>query len=138
MNIVHTKLSYIVKIPRLYDEAYLSFAQENDHIPFPMKRIYFISHVENDMVRGKHAHRQTKQVLFCIQGNVTIILDNGKEREEVRLSEPNLGIYLDAMIWHEMVGFDKETILLVVASDIYRESDYIRDYTSFITLTSSL
>ena len=138
MNIVHKKLSYIVKIPRLYDEAYLSFAQENDHIPFPMKRIYFISHVENDMVRGKHAHRQTKQVLFCIQGNVTIILDNGKEREEVRLSEPNLGIYLDAMIWHEMVGFDKETILLVVASDIYRESDYIRDYTSFITLTSSL
>jgi hypothetical protein len=56
----------------------------------------------------------------------------------VRLTEPDLGIYLDAMMWHEMVGFDKDTIILVVASDIYRESDYIRDYETFISLASSL
>lgn len=137
-HLTPTKLSYIIEIPRLYDEAYLSFAQENDHIPFPMKRIYYITQVENNAVRGKHAHKKTKQILFCLQGTVNIILDNGNGKETVFLNESNKGLFLDAMMWHEMVDFQKDTILLVIASDIYMESDYIRNYQEFLEISKKL
>ncbi len=133
-----TQLSYIIEVPRLYDEAFLCFMQENDHIPFPMKRIYFISNVENKAIRGKHAHKVTKQILFCIQGKVKIILDNGIAKEEVILNKPNQGLYLDTMMWHEMVDFSKDSILLVLASEVYIESDYIRNYQKFLEFKKNL
>ncbi len=133
-----TKLSHIIDIPKIQDEGFLCFAETPAHIPFPIKRFYYIFDVDNMAIRGKHAHKETQQILFCIRGSIKIILDNGKEKEEVVLTEPNQGIFLDKMMWHDMVDFQKNTLLLVVANDVYKADDYIRDYGTFISLTKTL
>lgn len=132
INPIKTKLSYIIEIPKIRDEGFLCFMEGDNHIPFPLKRIYYIFDVTKNAVRGKHAHKKTKQVLFCIRGSITIILDNGKEKEAITLNKPNQGIFLGTMMWHEMVGFKEGTVLLVVASDIYKEKDYIRNYKTYL------
>ena len=131
INIIKTKLSYIIEIPKIEDEGYLCFMEEKNHIPFSIKRVYYIFDVIKNAVRGRHTHRNTKQVIFCIQGSITIILDNGKDKEAITLNKVNQGLFLDKMMWHEMVGFKKGTILLIVASDLFEEKDYIRDYKTY-------
>lgn len=131
-----TKLSYIISIPQIEDEGSLCFAEENNHLPMNVKRFYYILDVIKGAKRGFHAHKKNIQVLFCIKGSIKVILDNGREREEVILNKPNQGIFLDQMIWHEMVEFNKNTVLLVAASELYEESDYIRDYDTFLALTN--
>lgn len=133
-----TRLSRIIEIPKIRDEGFLCFAESEKHIPFPIKRFYYIFDVDDGAIRGKHAHKETQQILFCLRGKIKIILDNGKEKEEVILTEPNQGIFLDKMMWHDMVDFQKDTLLLIVASDFYNESDYIRDYNDFILLIKTL
>lgn len=127
-----TELSYIISLPQISDEGSLCFAEGDNQMPFQVKRFYYIFDVIENASRGFHAHKKTKQVLFCIKGSITVILDNGIRRETVYLDKPNLGIYLDKMMWHEMVDFKKDTVLLVAASDVYYESDYIRDYSQFL------
>ncbi|MBI2012273.1 FdtA/QdtA family cupin domain-containing protein [Candidatus Daviesbacteria bacterium] len=135
MNKHHvSQISEIITIPKIVDEGYLCFAESNKHIPFPIKRFYFIYSVDEGVTRGKHAHKKTVQVLFCIKGKIKIILDNGSIREKVVLSDPKQGILLDKMMWHEMVEFDKDTVLLVIASDYYKPNDYIRDYDAFVKM----
>lgn len=131
-NIVKTKLSYIIEIPKIKDEGFLCFMEENDHIPFSIKRIYYIFDVFKNAVRGKHAHKNTKQVIFCVRGSITIILDNGYNKEEITLDKPNQGLFLDVVMWHKMADFQENTILLVLASENFDETDYIRNYPEFI------
>ncbi len=121
----------IVKVPKIYDDAFLCFAQSPDQIPFDIKRIYYIFSAVSGLPRGKHAHKTTRQILFCIKGKVRMVVDNGKERKEVVLTNPEDGIILEPMVWHEMLDMDKNTILLVLASKIFDPGDYIRDYEQF-------
>jgi dTDP-4-dehydrorhamnose 3,5-epimerase-like enzyme len=132
-----TKLSYSIEIPKIEDEGFLSFLESKSHVPFSIKRLYYISEVIPNARRGFHAHKKTKQIFFCIQGSIRLILDNGKEREEIVLDQSNKGIFLDAMMWHEMIDFQPDTILLVVASDRYDEDDYIRQYNEFLKAVQS-
>ena len=132
MKATRTKLSKLIEIPRITDEGYLCFMEGKNHVPFVIKRIYYIYDVIHNAVRGRHAHKRTKQVLFCIRGSITIILDNGRDKEAITLKTPNQGIFLDAMMWHEMVAFKQGTVLLVVASEKFAEEDYIRDYKTFL------
>lgn len=131
-KIIKTKLSYIIDVPKILDEGYLCFMEGNNHIPFPIKRVYYIFDVIKNAVRGRHAHKNTRQVLFCIRGSITIILDNGTDKEAITLNKPNQGIFLDAMMWHEMVAFRGGTVLLIVASDVHKENDYIRNYKEYL------
>ena len=133
MNNIHqTKISYLINIPTIEDEGYLSFMEKDNQVPFNIQRVYYIYDVKNDAVRGKHAHKKTKQILFCLKGRVKIILDNGVEHETITLDSPYTGIYLDKMMWHEMLSFTKDTVLLVLASEKYNENDYIRNYAAFV------
>jgi mannose-6-phosphate isomerase-like protein (cupin superfamily) len=127
-----TKLAQYIVLPEVNDEGKLSFAESKRHIPFPIRRIYVIYDVINDSVRGKHAHKRTDQLLFCLKGTITIVLDNGKQRKEITLNKPNKGVLLPRMLWHEMKDFSKDTILLVAASEYYKEADYIRNYDAFL------
>lgn len=136
MKKLKTKLSYIIELPKIIDECLLIFGETDNHIPFPMKRFYFISDVFDSAVRGKHAHRKTLQMLFCIKGSVKIVLTNGQDKEEIILSQPNTGIFLNKMLWHEMVEFSKDALLLIVASEKYDENDYIRDYDIYLKESS--
>lgn len=136
-KIIKTKLSYIIEIPKIQDEGYLCFMEGNNHIPFRIKRVYYIFDVIKNAVRGKHTHKTTKQVLFCIRGSITIILDNGKEKEAITLNKPNQGLFLNSLMWHEMVAFKEGTVLLVIASDIFKEKDYIRDYRTYLKVVKA-
>ncbi len=134
-NMRNTKLSYFITVPKIEDEGYLCFLEETD-LPFLIKRIYYIFDVIEHAKRGFHAHKQTKQVLFCIKGSITMNLDNGKEREEFIMDKPNEGIFLNTLMWHEMIHFTNDAVLLVVASEPYDSSDYIRDYGLFKKIVS--
>lgn len=126
-------LIQLIKIPEIFDDCYLYFAQVSDHIPFAIKRVYYITKAQTNLPRGLHAHKKNQQVIFCISGSVKLVLDSGKKREEVTISKPSIGVFIDKMVWHEMLEFKKDTILLVLASEIFDEKDYIRDYEQFKT-----
>lgn len=128
----------LIKIPKIFDDCFLYFAQNSAHIPFNIKRVYFITKADTNLPRGHHAHKETKQVMFCIQGSINLRLDNGKKREKITLDRPDIGVLIDKMIWHEMADFKKDTILLVLASKVFNEKDYIRDYEKFKKETAKI
>jgi len=105
--------------------------EQGPSIPFEIKRIYYIYHTEKDISRGYHAHKELKQVAICVSGSCRITLDNGFVREDVFMDNPTKGLLIDSLLWREMHDFSAGCILLVLASDHYKESDYIRDYSCF-------
>lgn len=127
-----SKLIKLINIPKITDDCFLYFAQTPEQIPFKIARIYLIKDSNTKLSRGHHAHLQNKQVLFCISGSIKMVLDDGKNREKIYLDKPEKGIFLDRLIWHEMQDFQKDTILLILASEKYDSKDYIRDYKKFI------
>lgn len=127
-------MTQIINVPKIEDDGQLCFAEIDEHVPFLPKRVYYILNPKPKELRGCHAHKKTDQLLFCIQGSVKMILDNGNKKESTVLKEPNQGIMLPRMIWHEMHNMDRDTILLVLASEKYDPADYIRSYDQFIKL----
>ena len=107
--------------------GYLSAIEEMRDIPFHIKRVYFITDVPPETIRGFHAHRVLRQVLICMQGSVTIKIYNGNEKTEIVLDQTDVGLYLGPMTWREMSNFSKDCVLTVLASEYYSEDDYIRD-----------
>ncbi|EKO53142.1 MULTISPECIES: sugar 3,4-ketoisomerase [Leptospira] len=104
-------------------------------VPFEIKRVYYINNLENSVsVRGQHAHKEIEQAIFCVSGSFTLKLDDGKTKQEILMNRDNVGVLLGRMLWHAMENFSSGCILLVVASDYYREDDYIRNYSDFIRL----
>lgn len=104
----------------------------SDYVPFEIKRVYYIFDTTPGTVRGKHAHRNLKQVLICVSGACTIEceLPDGT-RVEHRLDWPDRGLLIEGLVWREMKEFSKDAVLLVLASEHYDEADYIRDYKVF-------
>jgi len=108
--------------------------EENADIPFSIKRVYYIFDTQAGITRGLHAHRTLRQVLVCVKGTCQVLLDDGMEKISVPMDKVFRGLLVDPMIWHEMYDFSSNCVLLVLASDFYDESDYIRDYREFIEL----
>ena len=128
------KNARFIKLKTIVDgiDGTISVAENFNHIPFEIKRTYYIYNLGNpEAVRGKHAHKKLEQVLFCINGSCEIGLDDGENQQAVILDRPNIGIYLGAELWHTMKKFSDKCILLVLASDVYNEKDYIRCYDDF-------
>ena len=122
-----------------YPDGNLSVAEESKDIPFHIKRVYYIYDLFNEIAaRGKHAHKNLEQVLFCISGSFKLMLDDGKTKTNIEMDTPNEGIYIGNYIWHTMCEFSKDCIILVLASDYFKESDYIRDYDEFISITKNI
>ncbi len=109
----------------------LSFI-EKDIIPFSIKRVYYLYDVPINGERGGHAHKNLSQVLFALNGSFEIIIDDGNNKKTIFLNSPNIGLFIPSGIWREMKKFSKNSICMVVASDIYKESDYYRNYKDFI------
>lgn len=106
--------------------------EEFKDIPFQIKRVYYMYDTKDGFVRGKHAHKSLEQILICIHGSCKIKLDNGIEKKIVPLERPYEGLYVANNIWREMYDFSKEAVLLVLASELYDEDDYIRNYDEFL------
>ncbi len=129
------KNARLVKLKTIVDgiDGTIAVAENFNHIPFEIKRAYYIYNLGNPKaVRGKHAHKKLEQVLFCISGSCEIGLDDGENQQGIILDKPNIGIHLGIELWHTMKKFSPNCILLVLASDVYDESDYIRSYDDFI------
>lgn len=125
-------LKNIIKFKELGDaQGWLVALEAERSIPFPVRRVYYIYGTQPGVRRGKHAHHKMRQVLVCITGTCTVLLDDGRSREDVRLTVNTEGLVLDPMIWHEMYDFSLGCVLLVLADDWYDEADYIRDYSVF-------
>lgn len=105
--------------------------EEFKDIPFHIKRVYYMYDTKEGVVRGHHAHRNLEQILVCIHGSCKIHLDNGRETKEVPLERPYEGLYIANNIWREMYDFSPDAVLMVLASEVYDENDYIRDYDEF-------
>ncbi len=106
--------------------------EEFKDIPFSIKRVYYMYDTADAFVRGKHAHKNLEQILICIHGGCKIKLDNGREQKVVPLEKPYEGLYVPSNMWREMYDFTKGAVLLVLASELYDEADYIRDYNEFL------
>lgn len=101
-------------------------------IPFDIKRVYYIYQAAPDVRRGFHAHKQLQQMLICVSGSCKILMDDGREKRTVILDQPHQGLYVGPGVWHEMFDFSPDAVLLVLASQVYQESDYLRDYGEFL------
>lgn len=106
--------------------------EQNKNIPFEIKRIYYIFDTKQGVVRGLHAHKALKQVAIALKGSCRFVLDDGINKEEIILDCPTKGILIDSCLWREMHDFSEDCVLMVLASEHYDESDYIRDYAAFL------
>lgn len=114
------------------DRGMLVSLEEYKDIPFEIKRVYYMYDTKPNVHRGFHAHKSLKQILICIHGSCKILLDNGTEQKTVSLEKPYEGLYVANDIWREVYDFSEDAVLLVLASELYREEDYIRDYNEFL------
>jgi hypothetical protein len=115
----------------------LFIAEAREQVPFDIKRVYFINTLANPKaIRGKHAHHTLQQGIFCINGSFTLSLDDGKKKQRILLNDPSCGVLLGPMLWHTMSSFSYDCVILVLASAGFDETDYIRDYDQFRTMTS--
>lgn len=124
----------IVELEEHGDERGTLIALEQmKNIPFEIKRVYYMFDTVAGVRRGFHAHKALRQILICVSGSCKILLDNGTEKEEVLLDRPNKGLIIESDMWREMFDFSKDAVLMVLASELYDESDYIRNYDDFLT-----
>lgn len=120
---------------RDYPDGDLYIAEASKHVPFDIKRVYFINNLFNHKaVRGEHAHRTLEQTVICVNGSFTIHLDDGRTKQNVVVDTPETGVFLGKMLWHTMTDFSPDCVILVLASDHYDDKDYIRNYNEFLKL----
>lgn len=110
--------------------------EEDVNIPFDIKRVYYIFNTKNNIRRGFHAHKKLQQVLINVSGSCNILLDDGKNKSNIKLDSPNKGLLIKDVVWREMYDFSSDCVLLVLASELYDERDYLRDYDEFIKFIS--
>ena len=106
--------------------------EEFKNIPFRIKRVYYMYDTVAGVRRGLHAHKSLEQILVCIHGSCKVLLDNGSEKKIIPLEKPYEGLYIANDIWREMYDFSPDAVLLVLASELYDNNDYIRDYDEFL------
>ncbi|MCA4815115.1 sugar 3,4-ketoisomerase [Acinetobacter towneri] len=122
-----------IHFPPLGDERGSLVALETGKtVPFDIKRVYYIFATQKDVARGFHAHKNLKQIAVCVTGKCRMVLDNGKIRQDAWLDSPTKGLLISDLVWREMHDFSQDCVLLVLASEHYDESDYIRDYQDFL------
>lgn len=114
------------------DRGSLVALEEGQNIPFEIKRVYYMFKTKEDVRRGLHAHRKLKQVAIAVRGSCRFVLDDGKERVEILLDNPAQGLLIESCMWREMYDFSEDCVLMVLADQLYDETDYIRDYDKFL------
>lgn len=123
----------LLDLPLVMDlRGSLTFAEYDRSLPFIPQRYFLVFDVPSKDVRGEHAHYHCHQFLVCIKGNCSVVVDDGQTRTEILLNRPNLGLHIPPMVWATEYKYSQDAVLLVLASDIYKAEDYIRDYDLFL------
>jgi len=131
---IKVKNSGIIKLQFFNDfpDGNLVIGESKKSVPFDIKRIYYINNLFNKKaIRGHHAHKKLDQIIFCVNGSFILKLDDGQSRQSVLMDSPYYGVRLGPRLWHTMEKFSTDCVILVVANDYYKESDYLRDYNEF-------
>ena len=125
--------SEIIDLPKLFDpRGNLTFVENEHHIPFDIKRVYWVYDVPGGECRGGHAHKKCMEFLVAVNGSFTVTLDNGTEKRMFLLNHPYQGLLIDTGIWRTLDDFSSGSVCLVLASDLFDENDYIREYDEYI------
>ena len=122
----------IINFPKITDaRGNLSFIEENKHIPFAIKRVYYLYDVPSGATRGGHAHKTLSQIIIALSGSFDVLLDDGKKKKRFFLNRPHYGLYIPPGIWREIENFSSNSLAFALASDFFDEKDYVRDYNVF-------
>lgn len=123
----------VIHFPKIHNRAgNLTPVENNRDIPFAVKRVYYLYDVPGGEGRGAHAHRHLEQVIIAASGSFDITIDDGKNKKTIQLSRPYMGLHLKPGMWRDINNFSSGAICLVLASLVYDEADYIRDYSDFL------
>jgi dTDP-4-dehydrorhamnose 3,5-epimerase-like enzyme len=122
----------IISLPKIEDPRGNLSVIENQIIPFEIKRVYYLYDVPSGAERGGHSHKLQQEFLIALSGSFDVILNDGKNSKKVTLNKPNEGLLIANGIWRELKNFSSGAVCLVIASDVFEEQDYIRDFDEFL------
>lgn len=123
----------LILLPRVEGaQGALVWGEIGAHLPFAPRRFFCVQGVPAGAVRGEHAHRALEEVVVCVRGRCTFTLDDGRVRDEIVLADPRHALYIPPLTWSTQRAFSSDAVLAVLASEVYRPDDYIRDYADFL------
>ena len=126
-------MPHIISLPKIEDErGNLTFIEEENHIPFKIKRVYWIYDVPGGQKRGGHAFKEQQEFIVALSGSFDVVIDDGKQKQTFPLNRSYYGLYIPNGLWREMNNFSTNSLALVLSSTEFSEGDYIRDYAAFL------
>ena len=129
---IDNNISHIIDLPKILDKrGNLSFFESSNHIPFDIKRSYWIYDVPGGESRGGHAYEKNKEFIVALSGSFDVIIDDGKRKTSYQLNRSYYGLFVPNMYWREISNFSTNSLAFVVASEDFDVNDYIRDYNEF-------
>lgn len=130
MSLQHVRL---IDLPRILDpRGNLTFIESGNHIPFDIRRVYYLYDVPGGAHRGGHGHKALHQLMIAMSGSFDVLLDDGRTKFKYHLNRSYYGLYIPPMMWREIDNFSSGSVCMVMASDHYDESDYYRQYDDFL------
>lgn len=122
-----------IQLPKIFDpRGNLTFIEGGNHVPFDIKRVYYLYDVPGGSNRGSHAHKNLHQFIVAMSGSFDVVLNDGRETRRFHLNRSYSGLYVCPMMWRDLDNFSSGSVCMVLASERYEESDYIRDYQEFL------
>lgn len=128
----------LIDLPKISDpRGSLTFVEGGNHIPFDINRVYYLYDVPGGAERGGHAHKALHQLIIAMSGSFDVVLDDGRGKKRIHLNRSYSGLYVCPMIWRELDNFSSGSVCMVLASNIYDEADYFRDYNEYLSALGS-
>ena len=129
-------MAHIIPLPKFEDpRGNLTFIEQENHIPFQIKRVYWIYDVPGGQIRGGHAFKEQQELIVALSGSFDVVVDDGKVKQTFSLNRSYFGLYLPAGLWRQMQNFSTNSLALVLSSTHFNADDYIYDYDSFLTFS---
>lgn len=122
----------LIDLPKIENALGNIAVIEKEVVPFEIKRVYYLYDIPSSATRGGHSHKKLQQVLIAISGSFDVLIDNGEVQQKVTLNKPDKGLLIQTNTWRELENFSSGAVCLVLASDVFEEEDYIRDYQEFL------
>lgn len=126
-------LCHVVNLPKVQDpRGNLTFIEAGNHIPFDIKRVYYLYDVPGGAERGAHGHRALRQLIIAMSGSFDVVLDDGAHKRRFHMNRSYFGLYVAPMMWRDITNFSSGAVCMVLASEVYSEDDYFRNYDDFL------